>query len=82
MVVKKAMYFSLLVLIVMLACIVNLNAKIIASETLTIWAYVPPRIEFGLNEFGELYVSTNLNVAHISCSQSNDIWQIVSVVAM
>lgn len=82
MVGKRVVYFSLLILVLLLLPVEGLEARTIACETLTIWAFVPPRIEVGFDQYGLPYCYSNLDTAHIELFQNNDEWQIVNVIAI
>ncbi len=50
----------------------TLGARVVASETLTIHAYIPQRTTVSFNENGEVFLSSNVSTAQVAVAQAGD----------
>jgi len=66
---NKLMKVITLVLFIVVLGMSTLGARVVASETLTIHAYIPPRTTVSFNEAGELVFSSNVPTAQVAVAQ-------------
>ena len=59
-----------LVLILVALGVSTLGARVVASETLTIHAYIPPRTSVSFTEVGDVLYSSNVPTAQVAVVQT------------
>jgi hypothetical protein len=77
----KSMIIATLLLLVLLVPVAA--TRVISSQTLTIYAYIPERTNITVNEFGETVLETNYGEDHarVSIMDVDNGWRILSVTA-
>ena len=61
-----------LILFLALLGLSTLGARVVASETLTIHAYIPQKTTVSFTENGEVFLSSNVPTAQVAVAQAGD----------
>ena len=61
-----------LILFLVLLGLSTLGARVVASETLTIHAYIPQKTTVSFTESGEVFLSSNVPTAQVAVAQAGD----------